>query len=295
MKAMALCLLALGLSTAAAATAPSCSPIPGANQIWTKPSLRWVFIGEMHGSNETPAAFRDLVCDALAHGKHVTVALERPTGEQAALDGILTAKSKNLPEAEALLLSQHDWKDVLDGRSSESMLHLLLSLRELRASHRDLSVVAFDPPYPLGVKGARDQAMGKVLLALGERKPHDLILIFTGNIHGMEAPIFGYDPAAMYIPAAERLSLQVTDRGGESWAMIDEACGPFKGGAGDKGTARPRGIFLDPSLAPYNKVDGVLSLGVPLTTSLPAVGDVSPNLPCRVKFLTQQPATPHPQ
>jgi hypothetical protein len=258
-------------------------------------SVRWVFIGEVHGSNETPAAFRDLVCDALANGKHVTVALERPSSEQAALDGILTAQSKNLPKAEALLLSQHDWKEVLDGRSSEAMLRLLLSLRELRASHRDLSVFAFDAPYSLGVKGARDQALGKALLALGESKPHHLILILTGNIHGMEGPMFGYDPAAMYIPAAERLSLQVTDRGGESWALSDEGCGPAKGGAGEKGAARPRGIHLDPSLAPYGKVDGVLSLGVPLTTSLPAVGDYSPSLPCRVKFLSQQPASSHPQ
>jgi hypothetical protein len=294
MKAPLLFLLALALPATAAAF-PACSPIPGSRQIWTRPSVRWVFIGEIHGSNETPAAFRDLVCDALANGKHVTVALERPTSEQAALDGILTAKSKNLPEAEAFLLSQRDWKEVLDGRSSEAMLRLVLSLRELRASHRDLSVVAFDAPYPLGVKGARDQVLGKTLLALGKRKPHDLILILTGNIHGMEAPIFGYDPAAMYIPEAERLSLQVTDRGGESWTEGEDGCGPSKGGAGDKRAPHPLGIFLDPSLAPFNKVDGVLSLGVPLTASLPAVGDYSPSLPCRVKFLSQQPAASHLQ
>src|SRR5215470_63727 len=104
MKAPLLFLIALGLPATAAATGPSCSPIPEARQIWTRASLRWLFIGELHGSNETPAAFLDLVCDALANGKHVTVALERPTSEQAALDGILNATSKELPEAEALLL-----------------------------------------------------------------------------------------------------------------------------------------------------------------------------------------------
>src|SRR6476646_9862257 len=84
-------LLAMGLTIHAAATT-SCSPVPGADQIWSRPSVHWVFIGELHGSNETPAAFRDLVCDAIAQGKHVTVALERPTSEQAALDNILTAR-----------------------------------------------------------------------------------------------------------------------------------------------------------------------------------------------------------
>jgi hypothetical protein len=76
-------LLAMGLAINAAGAVASCSPIPGADQIWSKPSVHWVFIGEWHGSNETPAAFHDLVCDAIAQGKHVTVALERPASEQA--------------------------------------------------------------------------------------------------------------------------------------------------------------------------------------------------------------------
>jgi hypothetical protein len=293
MKGLVYFLVALGLSTHAAFALPSCSPIPEAHQIWTRSSLRWVFIGELHGSNETPAAFADLVCDALADGKHVTVALERPTSEQTALDGVL--KSKNLSEAKALLLRQPGWQQEWDGRSSEAMLRLLLSLRDLRKAYPHLSVSAFDAPYTQGTKGARDQALGKTLLALGEAKPHDLILILTGNLHGMEAPQFGYDLAAMYIPAAERLSLQVTDTGGESWAKSDEACGASKGSVKSKGGAHPRGIFLDPTLAPFGKVDGVLSLGVPLTPSLPAVGDLSPPPPCRVKFLSQHPATPQPE
>ena len=84
-------LLMMGLAIHAAATT-SCSPVPGADQIWSKSSVHWVFIGELHGSNETPAAFGNLVCDAIAHGKHVTVALERPSSEQTALDNVLTAK-----------------------------------------------------------------------------------------------------------------------------------------------------------------------------------------------------------
>jgi hypothetical protein len=291
MKGLIPFLFALCLTIPAVAVA-SCTPIADTHQIWTSPSLRWVFIGEIHGSNETPAAFRDLVCDALANGKRVTVALERPTSEQAALDGILTAKNKNLPAAKAFLLGQPGWKEELDGRSSEAMLRLLLSLREFRTAHRQLSVFAFDAPYPAGAKGARDQALGQALLARGHARPRDLILILTGNVHGMEAPMFGYDTAAMYIPAAERLSLQVIDLGGESWTKTrDGACGASKGGAPDKGAAHARGISLDPTRAPYGKVDGVLSLGVPVTPSFPAVGDLSPAPPCRVKFLSQHPAT----
>lgn len=270
---------------AAGAGAP-CSPIPGADQIWSKASVRWLFIGELHGSNETPAAFLNLVCDAIAQGKHVTVALERPTSEQAALNNILTAR--NLATAQESLLRLHDWKEVLDGRGSEAMLRLLVSLRELRRQQPDLEVVAFDAPYTGKNPGARDEAMGHALLSLATAGPHDLVLILTGNLHAMQASQFGYDLAAMYLPAEKILSLEVTDRGGESWTLSGTgACGPSQGGVGDKEAKKPYGIFLDPSLAPFGKVDGILSLGVPLTSSPPAAGEPSPTPACRSKFLSE--------
>jgi hypothetical protein len=249
----------------------------------------------LHGSNETPAAFRDLVCDAIAQGKHVTVALERPTSEQAALDNMLTAKDLSI--AQKSLLQLPGWKEVLDGRASEAMLRLLVSLRELHKLHPDLRVVAFDAPYsgpPAG--GSRDEAMGHALLALNPAKPNDLVLILTGNIHAMQAPIRGYNLAAMYLPAKEILSLEVTDRGGESWTDSNtDGCGPSQGGVGDKDAKKPYGIFLDPSLAPFGKVDGVLSLGVPLTASAPAAGVPSPVPACRTKFLSEHPSAPKTQ
>ncbi|MGB8130700.1 MAG: hypothetical protein WCG81_12980 [Candidatus Angelobacter sp.] len=282
-------LLAMGLAIHAAASA-SCSPVPGADQIWSKPAVHWMFIGELHGSNETPAAFHDLVCDAIAHGKHVTVALERPTSEQAALDNILTGK--DLSTAKESLLQLPGWKEVLDGRASEAMLRLLVSLRELHRLHPDLKVVAFDAPYAGSpASGSRDEAMGHALLSLNPAKPNDLVLILTGNIHAMQASKRGYDLAAMYLPPKEILSLEVTDRGGESWSDDTQGgCGPWKGGVGDKDTKKPYGIFLDPSLAPFGKVDGVLSLGVPLTASAPAAGVPSPAPACRAKFLSEHKA-----
>ena len=280
-------LLAMGLAINAADAMATCSPLPGAEQMWSKTEVRWVFVSEMHGSNETPAAFLDLVCDALARGRRVTVALERPTSEQAALDGILTAK--DLMAAKAALLGQQGWNGrvsgFLDGRGSEAMLRLLLSLRELRHSYPDLSVAAFDAPPTGDAPGARDEALGHALLALGAAKPRNTILILTGNYHAMQAPMSGYDLAAMFLPPKERISLEVTDRGGESWSSDGAACGPSKGSVLDKEAARPRGIYLDPSLAPYGKVDGILALGLALTASAPAAGEPSPLPDCRIKFI----------
>ena len=280
-------LLMMELAIHAAATT-SCSPVPGADQIWSKAGVHWVFIGELHGSNETPAAFGDLVCDAIAHGKHLTVALERPSIEQAALDNILTAK--DLAKAKEELLQLRGWKEVLDGRASEAMLRLLISLRELHRLNPDLKVVAFDAPYTGTAPGARDEAMGHALLSISPAKPNDLVIILTGNLHAMQASK-RYDLAAMYLPPKEILSLEVTDRGGESWSQdATGGCGPFKGGVGDRDAKKPYGIYLDPSLAPFGKVDGVLSLGVPLTASAPAAGEPSPVPACRTKFLSEHQA-----
>jgi hypothetical protein len=284
-------LLAMGLAINAAGAVTSCSPIPGAYQIWSKASVHWVFIGELHGSNETPAAFHDLVCDAIAQGKHVTVALERPTSEQSALDNFLTAK--DLSKAQESLLKLHDWKDVLDGRASEAMLRLLVSLRELHRLHPNLRVVAFDAPYTGTAPGARDEVLGHALLSLRPAKPNDLVLILTGNLHAMQASKRGYNLAAMYLPPKEILSLEVTDRGGETWSQsTTDGCGPQKGGVPDKDPKRPYGIFLDPGLAPFGKVDGVLSLGAPLTPSAPAAGEPSLTPACRTKFLSEHQTSP---
>jgi len=80
------------LSLSAPISRAACTPIPGADQLWSNPSLRWVLVGELHGTNETAPAFADLVCDGLAHGKHIIVALERPRAEQPIIDRILTER-----------------------------------------------------------------------------------------------------------------------------------------------------------------------------------------------------------
>jgi hypothetical protein len=285
MKVWFLSFCAIGLTVGALPAFAACMPIPGADQIWSRQRLRWVFVGELHGSNEAPAAFLDLVCDALARGRRVTVALERPTSEQAALDGILA--SRNLIAAKEELLAQHDWRDGMDGRASEAMLRLLLALRELRHKSRGLTVAAFDEPAAGNAPGARDEAMGHALLTLGKTESRSLILILTGNVHGMQAPLFGYEFAVMYLPPDQTLSLEVTDEGGRSWSDSNGGCGAMLGGVGDKGAKRSRGIYLEPALAPYGKVDGVLAWGAPLTASDPAAGIPSPLPACRIKFLQQ--------
>lgn len=262
----------------------ACQPFPGADQIWSNKQVHWILIGEIHGSNESPAAFADLVCDALAHGKGVTVAVERPRSEQNALEQVLYGNDLNT--AEKTLLDQPGWKNGVDVRASKAMLRLLLSLRQFRNVSPNLAIAAIEMPYKAGDSpGERDRAMGGMLLALGNARPKDLILTLTGNVHAMKATMFGYEPAAAYLPAEKELSLEVTDAGsGQAWTEWNGACGPTENGVKEKGHTSPRGVYLDSTRAPYGRVDGILALGISLTPSEPADEDSNRLPACTRKF-----------
>ena len=281
-----LCILAglcLGCRSVSAST---CNPVPGAELLWSMPSLHWLLLGEVHGTNETPDAFIEIACNALSRGKKLTVALERASSEQAALEAILT--SPDLVAAKKSLLAQPDWANGMDGRASEAMLRLLLSLRELHNQYKELSVFAFEAPFEAESPGTRDAAMGKSLLALGRSKPDNLILVLSGNVHAMKTPMFGTKVAAMFLPEGQTLSLQVLDRGGATWITSRNGCGASPGGAPDKAPQKPFGIYLDPKLARYGTVDGILALGKPVTASPPAAGIPSPAPECRNLFLERE-------
>jgi len=243
-------------------------------------------VGETHGTAETPAVFGNLVCEALSHGRHVTVALERPATEQSAIDAVIGSGDREAGAQK--LLNQPDWRNVYDGRTSQAMLQLLFSLRELKVQYPSLRVVAVVDPSAFGSSpAADDEAMGHSVLALDGKRPGDLVMVLTGNVHGLMNPIFGYKTAAMYLPPNRLVSLQVTDAGGETWKMNDKGCGASSGGVPDKSKRRPFGVYLDSGLARVGKVNGILALGKPTTASWPANTSALAAAPCRRKFISQ--------
>lgn len=72
-----------------------CRPVAGSEALW-RDDVRYVFVGETHGTVEAPAAFADLVCAALEQGP-VVVSLEYPVEFQPTLDAFMEADT----EAEA--------------------------------------------------------------------------------------------------------------------------------------------------------------------------------------------------
>src|SRR5271157_1838404 len=135
----------------------ACSPLPGADSLWRKPALRFLIVGEMHGSAEAPAIFADLVCAALASKRPIVVGVERSTAEQGAIDAFLTGE--NHEAATRAFLSHKGWH-TFDGRSSRAMLEMLESLRALR-----VEVVAFAAARPADTPVQVEQRMAAALMA----------------------------------------------------------------------------------------------------------------------------------
>ncbi|MCO8028651.1 hypothetical protein NI454_01655 [Brevundimonas diminuta] len=256
------------LLAAAALAAPSaCAPIPGVEALW-KDEIRYVVIGEMHGTTETPAAFADLVCAARDKGP-VTVALEFSEGMQPMLDAFMAAETEQAARA-ILAAYPHGPFVHHDGRGSVAMLDLLLRLRAMKRETPSLKVVAFAPDSPR-VQGFSqsyyDLDMAHRLATAARKAPDSRMLVLVGNIHAQRKTIerMNLIPAVVHLPPAEVLSLYVVQQGGTSWNCRRDGCGPAP--LPVSYDAAVRGVIVQPY--ENGAFDGVLALG-PTTAAEPA-------------------------
>jgi len=260
-------MIAALLAAAALASPSACTPIPGAEVLW-KNEIRYVVVGEMHGTTETPAAFADLVCAARDKGP-VTVALEFSEGMQPMLDAFMAAESD---EAARAILAAYPHGPFVhhDGRGSVAVLDMLLRLRAMKRETPSLKIVAFAPDS-LRVQGFSqsyyDLDMGHRLATAARKAPDSRMLVLVGNIHAQRKTIerMNLTPAVVHLPPVEVLSLYVVQQGGTAWNCGRDACGanPLP----EVYDAAARGVVIQP----YGNgaFDGVLALG-PTTAAEPA-------------------------
>ncbi len=238
----------------------SCSPIPGAERLWARSELRFVLVGEMHGTNETPAVFGDLVCSASETKRTIIAGLE--VRDQQALNRFMDSKNRETSVKE--LLSTDEWKGT-DGRASSAMLVLLERLRSLKADGLLSRVIAFSAS---GGSAAQDEeAMSSAFLRASTANPDAVVIVLTGNVHASKqelAEVGSYRLMGSFLPPAQTVSLLVTDRGGEAWNCQDGSCGPHT-------LASSAGVNREITLiSPHVGYDGVLSTGLSATASKPA-------------------------
>lgn len=244
-----------------------CAAIPGSEQLLGRSSLRWIVVGEIHGTTETPEAFGDLVCLA-ATAQPVVVAVEQATTEQPAIDDYIGSNGD--AEATSRFLASRIWTEPFKaGLSSEAYFELFRRLRALRAAGQITSVVAFQPLYDPGFNaGDYEKALAASLI--GRVASQGRVLVLVGNVHAMRTPAAwakpAYLPMAGYLPADSTVSLDARWNGGSYWACTSATTCGRQSSAPSSPVTVARGVVMDGGDGPYA---GTLNLGVAATASPP--------------------------
>jgi hypothetical protein len=229
-----------------------------------------VLVGEMHGTEESPAFVARLLCER--DERPSVLGLEIPASEQAALDAFL-ASDGEAPALRALVASPH-WQRASqeqDGRSSLAMLALVETVRRARMAGRSIAVVAFD--VEPGTGDDRDRRMAQNQMAARAAHPGAALIALTGNIHARTAKGTPWDPdlvpmgAHLRIADAPVRSLDVVHAGGSAWVcMMGGTCGAAELPGKDRGPTP----FVE-AVTDRPGFDAVYYVGA-LTASPPAKG-----------------------
>lgn len=194
---------------------------------------RLVMIGELHGTQETPALVGDVLDHFAARDRGVVLALEVSTQEQPRFDRYLASRG-TAADRTALLEGAH-WREVHhDGRDSKAMLDLIEHVRRLRTRGAPVALVAFDGGGT--DMDTRNLGMAKVLRATAKRFPTSTLLVLTGNVHAMTRrptwemvsdgkPIAPPMTAGRALADLSPMSIDVRGATGAFWACVDGGCG----------------------------------------------------------------------
>lgn len=257
----------VSLAALLAAMASGCVPVPGADGLWQS-KTRWVVVGEIHGTNETPDAFTNLVCLAAATGRPVTVALEYSADWQPVINAYLASDGGS--EARATLLTLPVWKsEVQDGRGSVAFLRMFDRLRRMKRAGQITGVIGSDEGRSPPPGQMRDAAMAKAWTAIPAAN-NGIILALVGNIHAMRKAMVRPDrtivTAGSLMPPARTITVNVIGNGGKAWNCQSDGCGEHKNGA-----PRTANTGISFGNDADHAWDTTYELGRPTTAAAPAI------------------------
>lgn len=254
------------LSALLAASTSLCAPVVGAEQLW-QPTARWVIVGEMHGTNETPAAFANLACLASETGRPVTVALEYSKDWQPVVDAYLASDGNGKTRSDLLALSI--WgPDFPDGRGSIAFLRLLDELRRMKQKGTIAAVLCTDIDAAASPDQTRDAFMAQAWTSI-KAPENAVILALVGNVHAMRTTMVRPNrtiiTAGSLMPSARTITVNVVGNGGKAWNCGEDGCGPH-----DNGSPRNASAGIAFSTSPEFPWSAVYELGKPTTAAVPA-------------------------
>jgi hypothetical protein len=289
-------LLVLASCASAASESVVCRAPAGVDALWRDPQIRYVVLGEFHGTDNMPAAAAEIACDVAARGNRTLVALEIPRREQALIEAYVSGG------VDVATLLTSDWARRSDGTASVAMLGLLTRLRNLRHAGLEIEVAAvqgssaeasddeiarwtqrFQLPTEADIRrSSYDLRMAETLIDRANDVGAERVVLLVGEAHGairaspssslnsatLQLIHFVRVHAAAALPRTETLSLVFTHSGGAGMART-------RGGETRASLDPTEEVLTSPAvvLAPYSSgssdYDGRVFVG-PVAPSPPA-------------------------
>jgi hypothetical protein len=260
-------------TTAQQRAEPACRNVEGLAPLLVPGAV--LLLGELHGTEESPAFLADVVCLTLRAGHPVTVALEIPREEKDRIETFLASDGAESDRA-ALLDSPFWGSDYQDGRRSGAMLSLLDGLRRRRGKGQPVRIALIDRMERPTEGGARDRWMGEALAEASEEASDGVVIALTGNIHtkaGRGTPWDSqFEPAGFVLagrkPGLRLTALDVSYQGGTAWFCTTAEASSCQVRS-VRGSADPQSgrVVLHPQMT--NGYHGIYEVGS-LTASPPA-------------------------
>lgn len=232
---------------------------------WPKgmPIQRVLLMGEVHGTNESPAFVGQLACATAKAQKSLSVGLEITVVEQARIDRYLVSRGTRKDRLE--LIAGTFWtRKRQDGRSSQAMYELIERLRKLRHKGADITVVAVDET----VYESREAGMARNIQRLAESSK-DQIIVLLGNLHPRKTKGVSwdhdYEPIGYRLSQVQPFSVLISANVGSAWVCAPD-CGVKAQKATDQGSNATGYVGAQSSAPGY---DGVYRLST-TTASRPA-------------------------
>ena len=146
-------------------------------------ATRWVIVGEIHGTIETPEAYANLACLAVQSERPVTIAVKYSADWQPVIDAYLRSDGKE--KARAALLSLPVWHAKLpDGRGSVAFLRMFDRLRQMFQDGEITGVIGSDVGHATPAELTRNEAMANAWMAI-PAPDNGIVLALVGNFHAM--------------------------------------------------------------------------------------------------------------
>jgi hypothetical protein len=210
---------------------------------------RLLIIGEIHGTQETPAFVAALV-RATSKNRPVRVGLEWPAWMN---DYVVTYfASQGTMDDRKKMLRMGYWKTP-DGRSSEAMVDLVDTIRHLRQQGRHIDIFLMEPNVPTtpadlqsNFLTRKENGMAKALKAALNTAPSNaLVIAYMGSYHTRYVEDTNYPQPSVLQQVIDDHPLYIStqaDAGG-AW-VCQERCGPYIFKAPPKSPSRD--IQIDP-------------------------------------------------